>query len=137
MDRARHERMNSNNVDARDAKFNLIYSELIEEASMKNHLYLQHEVTHRMRIDHIFKELYPEYASSTEPSATNFTCYKDLVSSYHRICSVPSGEGGDLGLPLDEYTLSYFKYFWAVCQGSDLDLDLQKEHKRMQVICNH
>ena len=50
----RVDRMNSNTIDARDAKFNLIYAELIEEASMKSHLVLQHEVTHRMRVDHIF-----------------------------------------------------------------------------------
>jgi len=54
------ERMNSNVVDSRDAKFNTIYAELIEEASMKNHLILQKEVTHRMHVDHIFSEAFGE-----------------------------------------------------------------------------
>jgi hypothetical protein len=38
--KSRIERMNLNTIDARDAKFNLIYAELLEDASMKNHLVL-------------------------------------------------------------------------------------------------
>jgi hypothetical protein len=78
----RIDRMNTNNIDARDAKFNLIYAELIEDASMKNHLVLQNEVTHRMRVDHIFQELYPEYLTVDTPKLSNFTCYKSLIKAY-------------------------------------------------------
>jgi hypothetical protein len=40
LEKSRIERMNSNNIDGRDAKFNLIYAELLEDPSMKNHLVL-------------------------------------------------------------------------------------------------
>ena len=40
---------------------NHIYAELIEHVDTKNHLRLQAELTHRMRVDHIFEEVFPDY----------------------------------------------------------------------------
>lgn len=114
------ERMNSNTVDSRDAKLNAIYSELIESASMKNHLVLQREVTHRMHVDHIFKEAFGEESTENKVTVpTKFDCYKRFVQEYKKNCAAPNGEGDDLGLGIDEYTMKWFFNFVDYCETND------------------
>ena len=109
--------MNENSLLASDARFQYIYGELIEAAISVNHLKLQFELTHRMRVDAIFQGINPDFFKNLEVDFEfDESCYKSLIHTYKSQCAAPTGEGGDQGLGIDEYTLKYFPIFARACQ---------------------
>jgi hypothetical protein len=88
-----------------------------------------------MRVDHIFQELYPTYVDAKCPKITDFECYRKLVRAYKTKCAAPTGEGGDQGLIVDEYTLKWFKTFVSYCESEHGSLDA--EVQRIANTCSH
>ena len=123
---------------------NHIYAELIEHVDTKNHLRLQAELTHRMRVDHIFEEVFPEYVlNARKPvedrqkmdtilgSPESLECYQKMVQTYMKSCgrrdggAAPSEESiGQKETPIaqsmeaDEYAFKWYGAFANQCLKS-------------------
>jgi len=109
-DEAISKRKNEFAVDSRDVQLHYLYNMVMEDPSIENNQALQNELTHRMEVELRFAKLFPTHVdavkNNTTPLPTDFDCYRRLIETYENECA-----------SLSEYTMKYFKYFVAECEG--------------------
>ena len=109
-DEAASKRKNDYAVDSRDIQLHYLYNKVMSDPSIENNQALQNELTHRTEVELRFAKLFPAHVdafkANTIPVPTDFDCYRTLIQTYEDECA-----------PLTEYTMKYFKYFVAECEG--------------------
>jgi hypothetical protein len=103
------ERKNKFAVDSRDIKLHYLYTQVMEDPSTENHKALAKEISHRMKVDKTFNEIFPQYMSMVKegqmPPITEWGCYKKMVDDFQDKCF-------DIG----EYAMKYMGAFIAHCE---------------------
>lgn len=106
---AETQRKNDFAVDARDIDLHYLYRQVMEDPSIENQEALKGELSKRLRIDSLFKDVASKILDDIDNGAlstvpTDFDCYRDLIENFEKSC----GEA-------DTYTMKYFKVFAAQC----------------------
>lgn len=112
-------------------KLHHLYSKIqMNPLSHKASLDLQLELTHRMRVDHVFAHLKTEYPVKIHDDAQvlprDFDCLRSLIQSYKESCD-----------GLDEYSLKYVKYFVQLCENKSSDDEITVFKTSIQSACLH
>lgn len=141
----RIDRMNSNSIKSRDAKFNFFFAEITESASTQNQQRSHTLLSQRLQIDQIFEQAFPEYLplnSTKNGTASNrteddllstsseFSCYKRLVRNYHRECSDNLNVlsmNKKAQQRMDEYGFQYFYIFAKQCKRTYEDGNIAEQ----------
>jgi hypothetical protein len=107
------ERKNKFAVDSRDIKLHYLYNQVMTDATPENHQALAEEIAHRMKIDKIFNEVFPQYMSAVKagenPPITEWGCYKKMIEEFKATCL---GEDAD-----SEYAMKYLGAFAHECHA--------------------
>jgi hypothetical protein len=93
-------------VDSRDMTLHYLYNMVMHEPTQENHMALQNEITHRIRIDTIFKKTFGNHMADMETigAPKDFECYRELIDHFETNCE-----------KLDDYSLKYAKLISAEC----------------------
>jgi legumain len=109
-DEAASEKKNDFAVDSRDIQLHYLYNLVMTNPSAENNAALQAEISHRMKMDKLFSDLFPMHMdavkSNSTPLPTDFDCYRTLIETFESQCE-----------KIDDYTLKYMKAFVAECEG--------------------
>jgi legumain len=129
-DEATSKRKNDFAVDSRDIQLHYLYNKVMSDPSIENNKALQEELNHRTEVELRFTELFPQHVDSIKaneyPQITDFDCYRTLIQTYEDECA-----------PLTEYTMKYFKYFVAECEGmKSFPAAIDGTIHRMKNVCN-
>jgi legumain len=115
-------------VSSRDAKLNQLYGNVLYKNSQEANLELMEELTHRMKVDHIFETIVGKnlMASTTEfQQPRNFECLKTLVSHFKENCGAFS-----------DYSLKHVKYLVNECETLSVPSAVDGIMHRISRACN-
>lgn len=100
-------------VGVRDIDLHYKYSKVLNDPSEENQNALMAELNHRLTIDKIFENTFPQFIEETKkgdyPLPTtdkDFECYGNLIDIYTETCGQP-----------DTYTMKYFGAFLNQCKA--------------------
>jgi hypothetical protein len=83
---------------------------VLSEPTLENYDSLKKEIAHRMKVDKIFEEAFPEHMKGIKNGdkflPTDFECYRKMIATYEEKCE-----------PISDYTLKYLKAFVAECEA--------------------
>lgn len=100
-------RKNDFAVGVRDINLHYFYSKVLNDPSEENQKALMNELNHRLTVDKIFENTFPQFIEDTKKgdyplptTDSDFACYTNLINIYTETC----GEA-------DTYTMKYFGAF--------------------------
>jgi len=95
----------------------------MSQGTHQAHLELQEELIHRMKVDHIFEDLFGAISGNEEiPLPRNFDCLRSMVNAYTESCG-----------KFSDYSLKYVKYLVNECEVRPNTVD--SVIHRMKSVC--
>lgn len=75
-------------VDSRDMKLHYLYHRVMEDPTHENHMALQDEISHRVKIDTIFKKTFGNHMDDMDNigAPKDFECYRELINHFEENC---------------------------------------------------
>lgn len=115
-------------VHSRDAKLHHLYSTLQSKGGHKITIDLSSELNARMRTDHVFEDLVPQYLrdSQTIIRPRNFDCLKEAVNTYEKFCG-----------KFSDYDLKYVRQLVTLCETSPSHNATETVIAKIQDACSH
>jgi len=100
-------------VGVRDIELHYKYSKVLNDPSEENQSALMDELNHRLTIDKVFHNTFPQFIEETKKGEyplpetdEDFACYSNLIDIYTETCGEP-----------DTYTMKYFGAFLNQCKA--------------------
>ena len=100
-------------VGVRDINLHYKYSKVLTDPSEENQKELMAELNHRLTIDNVFQNTFPNFIEETmkgdyptPETDDDFACYSNLINIYTETCGEP-----------DTYAMKYFGAFLHQCQA--------------------
>jgi legumain len=114
-------------VDSRNAKLASLYGNVMHNPSHNAHLELQEEITHRMKVDHIWEKIVGKIDFDQEfHLPRNFPCLKALVNTYQTSCGAFS-----------DYSLKYVKFLVNECENLAVPSAVDGIAQKIIRVCSH
>lgn len=100
-------------VGVRDINLHYKYSKVLTDPSEENQKELMAELNHRLTIDNVFQNTFPNFIEETKKgdyptpeTDDDFACYSNLINIYTETCGEP-----------DTYAMKYFGAFLNQCKA--------------------